>query len=51
MLDNQHLGSRPIIVGGRAVPPDFLYRIVSALRRVGHEPEARMIAAEALTRL
>ena len=35
----------------RAVPPAFLYHIVSALRRVGHEPEARMIAAEALTRL
>lgn len=32
------------------IPPSHLYRIVSALRRVGLEPEARMIAAEALTR-
>lgn len=32
------------------VPPEHLYRIVSALRRVGFEPEARMIAAEALAR-
>lgn len=34
----------------RYVPPEALYRIVSALRRVGMEPEARMIAAEALSR-
>jgi hypothetical protein len=34
----------------RAVPPAFLYHIVSALRRVGREGEARMIAAEAITR-
>ena len=32
------------------VPPEHLYRIVDALRRVGLEPEARMIAAEALSR-
>ena len=32
------------------VPPAHLYRIVSALRRVGLEPEARMIAVEALAR-
>ena len=32
------------------VPAARLYRIVSALRAVGLEPEARMIAAEALTR-
>ncbi len=34
----------------RDVPPAHLYRIVAALRAVGLEPEARMIAAEALTR-
>lgn len=34
----------------RAVHPAYLYHIVAALRRVGREPEARMIAAEALTR-
>jgi hypothetical protein len=34
-----------------AVPPNHLYRIVRALRQVGLEFEARMIAAEALTRL
>jgi len=34
----------------RDVPPAHLYRIVAALRGVGLEPEARMIAAEALTR-
>ena len=34
----------------RFVPPEHLYRIVSAMRRVGLEPEARMIAAEAVTR-
>ncbi len=32
------------------IPPSHLYVIVSALRRVGLEPEARMIAAEAVTR-
>ncbi|UVO53455.1 hypothetical protein [Sphingomonas sp. SUN039] len=32
------------------VPPESLYHIVVAFRRVGLEPEARMIAAEALTR-
>lgn len=35
----------------RGVPPEHLYRIVRALRQVGLEYEARMIAAEALTRL
>ena len=34
----------------RYVPPEALYRIVAAFRRVGLEPEARMIAAEALSR-
>ena len=34
----------------RYVPPEALYHIVSAFRRVGLEPEARMIAAEALAR-
>jgi hypothetical protein len=34
----------------RYVPPEYLYHIVAALRRVGLEPEARMIAAEALAR-
>jgi hypothetical protein len=34
-----------------AVPPEHLYRIVRALRQVGLEYEARMIAAEALTRI
>ena len=33
-----------------AVPPAYLYKIVDALRRVGLEPMARMIAAEAVTR-
>jgi hypothetical protein len=33
-----------------AVHPAYLMRIVAALRRVGLEPEARMIAAEAITR-
>jgi hypothetical protein len=32
------------------IPPAHLYHIVSALRQVGMEAEARMIAAEALTR-
>jgi hypothetical protein len=35
----------------RGVPPDHLYHIVRALRQVGLEYEARMIAAEAMTRL
>lgn len=33
------------------VPPDHLFRIVRALRQAGLEFEARMIAAEAITRL
>jgi hypothetical protein len=33
-----------------AVPPAYLYHIVAALRRVGLEGEARMIAAEAMSR-
>jgi hypothetical protein len=33
------------------VPPDYLFRIVRALRTVGMEFEARMIAAEAVARL
>jgi hypothetical protein len=33
------------------VPPDYLYRIVRALRTVGMDFEARMIAAEAVARL
>jgi hypothetical protein len=37
--------------GWAGVPPEHLYHIVSALRRVGLEYEARMIAAEALARL
>lgn len=32
------------------IPPAHLYHVVSALRRVGLEPEARMIAVEAVTR-
>jgi hypothetical protein len=32
------------------VPPAFLYRIVASLHAVGLDPEARMIAAEALAR-
>lgn len=35
----------------RGVPPEHLFHIVRALRAVGHEYEARMIAAEAMTRL
>jgi len=34
----------------RGVPPEMLYRIVGALRAVGLEGEARMIAAEAIAR-
>jgi hypothetical protein len=37
--------------GWAGVPPENLYRIVSALRRVGLEYQARMIAAEAVARL
>jgi hypothetical protein len=37
--------------GWRGVPPAHLYRILSALRRVGLGYEARMIAAEAMARL
>lgn len=33
-----------------ALPPEHLYHIVSALHRVGLDPEARMIAAEAIMR-
>jgi hypothetical protein len=33
------------------VPPGYLYRIVRALRQVGLDFEARMIAAEAVARL
>lgn len=32
------------------IPAEHLFHIVRALKAVGHEPEARMIAAEALTR-
>lgn len=32
------------------IPPAHLYHVVSALRRVGLEPEARMIAVEAVSR-
>jgi hypothetical protein len=35
----------------RGVPPEHLYHIVRALRQVGLDYEARMIAAEAMTRL
>jgi hypothetical protein len=35
----------------RGVPPEHLYHIVRSLRQVGLEYEARMIAAEAMTRL
>ncbi|MFC7497632.1 hypothetical protein ACFQRC_00155 [Enterovirga sp. GCM10030262] len=35
----------------RGVPPEHLYHVVSALRRVGLDYYARMIAAEALARL
>jgi hypothetical protein len=36
--------------GWDKMTPRYLYHIVSALRRVGLEAEARMIAAEALAR-
>jgi hypothetical protein len=35
----------------RGVPPEHLFHIVRSLRSVGLEYEARMIAAEALSRL
>lgn len=35
----------------KAVPAHHIYHIVAALRRTGNEPVARMIAAEALSRL
>ena len=35
----------------RGVPPEHFYQIVSALHRTGLDYEARMIAAEAMTRL
>ena len=35
----------------RGIPPEHLYHIVRALRQVGLDYEARMIAAEAMTRL
>jgi hypothetical protein len=35
----------------RGVPPEHLYHIVKALKDVGRDYEARMIAAEAMTRL
>jgi hypothetical protein len=35
----------------RGVPPEHLYHIVRALKQVGLDYEARMIAAEAMTRL
>jgi hypothetical protein len=35
----------------RGVPPEHFYQLIAALRRVGLEYEARMIAAEAMTRL
>jgi hypothetical protein len=35
----------------RGVPPEHLYQIVHALKQVGLDYEARMIAAEAMTRL
>jgi hypothetical protein len=37
--------------GWAGVPPEHLYQIISALRQVGLEYEARMIAAEAMSRL
>lgn len=35
----------------RGVPPENLFRIIAALRAVGREGEARMIAVEAISRL
>lgn len=37
--------------GWQRLPPAHLYHIVAALHRVGLDPEARMIAAEAISRL
>lgn len=37
--------------GWNRLPPAHLYHIVAALHRVGLDPEARMIAAEAITRI
>ena len=37
--------------GWAGVPPHHLYHALKALRRVGLDYEARMIAAEAMTRL
>lgn len=37
--------------GWKNVPPLHLYHIVAALKRTGNEPAARMIAAEAISRL
>ncbi len=37
--------------GWSGVPPQYLFRIVRALRAVGLDYEARMIAAEAVARL
>ena len=37
--------------GWQHVPPFHLYHIVAALKRTGNDPAARMIAAEALSRL
>ncbi|MDB5693763.1 MAG: hypothetical protein JWO81_2826 [Alphaproteobacteria bacterium] len=55
---NRQVGTVALLAGigmqtpsWRGVPPEHLYQIVSALRRVGHEYEARMIAAEAMSRL
>jgi len=36
--------------GWKDIPPEALYRIVGALRAVGLDGEARMIAAEAIAR-
>ena len=53
---NQGLVSLLAIVGLQAsgwnrIPPQHLYHIVAALHRAGLDPEARMIAAEAIARL
>jgi hypothetical protein len=37
--------------GWRGVPPEHLYQMLRALRQTGREYEARMIAAEAMSRL
>ena len=62
MIDSAARGNEPGTVallaavgmqtgGWAGVPPEHLYHIVSALRQVGHDYEARMIAAEAMSRL